>query len=160
VFLVRDGNDYDEEDDEYEKYAAESNDATLDRDEWIHVAGTYDGNAVKCYINGEVADTNNDANAITYFGGWLCQDTNDLAIGNRSDATNKEFVGTIDDVRVYNYALSAEEIAHIATDGMKIFSVQSVANLYKKEKLGERVVNLRDYAELAKSWLEKKLWPQ
>jgi len=150
TFHLRDANEPEEN-----RYPADSDDE-LEHDEWIHIAGTYDGNTVRCYINGEVAGTNDDANAISQ----LCQDTNDLAIGNRSDADNREFIGTIDDVRVYNYGLSEEEIGYIATDGTKIFSVQSVANLYNKEKLGERAVNLRDYAELAKSWLEKKLWPE
>jgi len=68
--------------------------------------------------------------------------------------------GMIDDVRIYNYGLSAEEIAYLASDGTGIFSVQAVANLYNAEDLGKRAVNLRDYAKLAKGWLEKKLWPE
>jgi len=165
VFSVRDGNDYDaEDDDKYKQYAAESDDDALDRDEWIHIAGTYDGNSVKCYINGEVAATNNDANAITYAGNWLSQDTNDLAIGNRSDAMDKPFKGIIDDVRVYNYGLSAAEVAYIATDGghngIGIFRMQSVANPYSEEPLGSGVVNLKDFAKLSEAWLEEKLWPE
>jgi len=152
TFLVRDGNDPNAAD--YPDYAVDSNE--LDRGEWVHLAGTFDGNSVKCYVNGQREGTNNDANALVI----LSQDINDLAIGDRSDATDRSFIGTIDDVRVYNYALSEEEIRHIATDTTGIFSVQSIANLYNKEKLGERAVNLRDYAELAKSWLEKKLWPE
>jgi len=155
VFNVRDGNDYDAGDDSYERYPAESDKDALDHGEWIHIAGTYDGNTVKCYINGRLEGTNNDANAVWF----LSQDTNDLAIGDRSDATNRSFLGTIDDVRVYNCALSLEEVRYIATDTTGIFSVQSSANLYNKEDLGERAVNLRDFAELAKDWLKKQLWP-
>ncbi|MHC4676548.1 MAG: LamG domain-containing protein, partial [Planctomycetota bacterium] len=153
VFQVRDGNDPSAE--SFPRYAAESDEDALDRDEWIHVAGTFDGNAVKCYINGEVVATNNDANAIWY----LSQDTNDLAIGNRSDNDDREFMGTIDDVRVYDYGLSAEEIAYIASDGIGTFTVQSVANLYNSEELGERVVNFRDLAKLAATWRDEELWP-
>jgi len=164
VFLVRDGNDPNAED--YPKYDAKSNEDALGRDEWIHIAGTYDGNSVKCYINGEVAGVNNDANAMTYFGHPLSQDTNDLAIGNRSesDVMDRPFKGTIDDVRVYNYGLSAAEVAYIATDGghngIGIFRMQSVANLYSEEPLGSGVVNLKDFAKLAGVWLEEKLWPE
>jgi len=154
VFNIRDGNDPNAG--SYPKYAAESDKDALDRGEWIHVAGTYDGNSEKCYINGEVAATNNDANAIVI----LSQDTNDLAIGNRSDDTNREFVGTIDDVRVYNYGLSAEEIAYLATDGTGMLAVQSIANLSNDEALGSRAVNLKDFAVLANSWLEQKLYPE
>lgn len=158
MFLVRDGNDPNAEG--YPKYDAVSDEDALGRDEWIHVAGTYDGNTVKCYINGELAATNNDANAITYFGHPLSQDTNDLAIGNRPDAMGKPFKGIIDDVRVYNYGLSAAEVVYLATDGIGIFSVQSVANLYNDEDLGDRAVNLRDFAKLAGVWLEEELWPE
>ena len=61
---------------------------------------------------------------------------------------------------VYNRALSAAEIAYIATDETGIFTVQSVANLYNDEALGDRAVNLRDFAKLSENWLEKKLWPE
>jgi len=156
-FYVGDNNDYDPCDDEYERYFAESNDDELERDEWIHVAGTFDGNTVKCYINGELKDTLDDPNA---WGITLCQDTDDLGIGNRPCDTDRPFEGTIDDVRVYNYALSLKEIAHIATDGTGYLAVQSIANLYDKEALGKGAINLRDFAELAKDWLKKQLWPQ
>jgi len=156
VFNLRDGNNPDL--DSYPRYAAESNEAiaTVDRDEWVHIAGTFDGDTVKCYIDGIAVATNNDANAIVI----LSQDTNDLAIGNRSDDTNREFVGMIDDVRVYDYGLSQEEVAYLATDGTGIFTVQSIANLSNDEALGSRAVNLKDFAVLANGWLEQKLWPE
>jgi hypothetical protein len=152
TFLVRDGNDPNADD--YPDYAVDSNE--LDQGEWVHLAGTYDGNSVKCYVNGSLEGTNNDANAVVF----LSQDTNDLAIGNRSDAGDRAFIGMIDDVRVYDYALSLEEVRYIATDGTKVFSVQSIANLYNEEDPGERAVNFRDFAVIADSWLEKKLWPE
>jgi len=153
IFQVRDGNNPNAG--SYPKYAAGTDDDILDRDEWIHIAGTFDGNVIKCYINGEVAETE-DANAIVI----LSQDTNDLAIGNMSDDDRAPFRGTIDDVRVYNYGLSEEEIGYIAADGEKVFTVQSVANVYNEEDLGKRAVNFRDFAVLADGWLEKKLWPE
>jgi hypothetical protein len=154
VFHVRDGNEL--VGGKYPRYGAESDEDALDSDEWIHVAGTYDGNSVRCYINGELAAVNHDANEIVI----LSQDTNDLAIGSMSEDDRAPFKGTIDDVRVYNYGLSEEEIGYIAADGEKIFTVQSVANLYNDEDLGKRAVNFRDFAVLADGWLEKKLWPE
>jgi hypothetical protein len=152
IFLVRDGGEM--EDGKYKKYSTEST-GDIDRDEWVHVAGTYDGNAVKCYINGEVAGTNNNANTLAF----LSQDTNDLAIGNRSDDDEKPFEGMIDDVRVYDYGLSAEEVVWLATDGTGIFALQSIANLYNDEDPGERVVNLKDFAKLAVGWRDEIKWP-
>jgi hypothetical protein len=153
VFHVRDGNDPNAS--SYPRYAVESDEDALDRDEWIHVAGTYDGNVITCYINGEVADVCDTANAIWY----LSQDTNDLAIGSMCDNDRAPFEGTIDDVRVYNYGLSAEEVAYIASDGTGIATVQSIANLYNAEDAGERAVNLKDLAKLAATWRDEKLWP-
>jgi hypothetical protein len=150
VLLARDGNDPG-----YKSY--DVNSYELEHGDWTHLAGTFkQGDCIKVYVNGQLEATNNDANAIVF----LSQDTSGLAIGNRSDATNRAFEGLIDDVRVYDRALSAAEIAYIATDGMGIFTVQSVANLYNDEALGDRAVNLRDFAKLANNWLVKKLWPE
>ncbi|GAG53942.1 unnamed protein product, partial [marine sediment metagenome] len=135
----------------YPKYNVNNDD--LEMDEWTHIAGTFNGNTVKCYINGELKETLDDPNA---WGMTLSQDTNGLAIGNRSDSDEKPFEGVIDDVRVYNYGLSPEEVAHIATDGEGVFAVQSVANIYNEEDPGDRAVNLRDFAVLANDWLVKK----
>jgi hypothetical protein len=154
TFYIREAND-DANVDDYDKYDVSSNE--LEQDEWAHIAGTFDGNTVKCYINGELKKTLDDPNA---WGITLSQDTNDLAIGSMSDNDRAPFVGTIDDVRVYDYGLSAEEIAWLATDGKGIFEIQSVANLYDDEDVGERVVNFKDLAKLAKDWLKEELFPQ
>jgi hypothetical protein len=148
IFRVReDGNDT-----QLTKHDVSSSD--LELNEWIHIAGTYDGNDLKCYINGELKESDTIGAIV------LSQDTNDLAIGNRSDDTDRPFEGIIDDVRVYDYGLSAEEVAYLATDGTGILAVQSIANLINDESPGQRAVNLRDFAELADSWLEEKLYPQ
>jgi len=69
------------------------------------------------------------------------------------------FIGEIDSVRIYNYALSGSEVMYLATDGMGIRPMLSPANLYDQEPPGSKAVNLRDYAELASNWLEKTYWP-
>jgi hypothetical protein len=76
-----------------------------------------------------------------------------------SDDDRASFIGTIDDVRVYNYGLSAEEIGYIASDGTGIVSVQSVANLYNEEDFGDRAINFKDLAKLAAGWRDEELWP-
>lgn len=77
-----------------------------------------------------------------------------------SDEDRAPFIGTIDDIRVYDYGLSAQEIAWLASDGIGTFSVQSIANLVNDEPLGDRAVNFRDFDKLADAWLEQKLWPE
>ena len=161
TFYIGDGNDQDPHPDkeDYESYDANSDANVLERNEWVHIAGTFDGNTIKCYVNGELVAESNDPNTSVI--PFLNQDTNDLCIGGRPDNDKDDFKGIIDDVRVYNYGLSAEEIAYIATDGSGIFEMrQSVANLYNEEDPGERSVNLRDFAKLADNWLKRLLWPE
>jgi hypothetical protein len=123
-------------------------------DEWLHVAGTYDRNDLKCYLNGELEDSR-DANVPL-----LSQNTYGLAIGNRSDATDKPFIGAVDEVCVYDYGLSHGEVAWLATDGTGFTKLNSQANIYDLEVPGKKAVNFRDIAKLiAEHWLEEKKWP-
>ena len=70
---------------------------------WMHIAATYDGAMIRLYING--IEEGSKAASITIA-------TNDLplSIGAQSDGS-RFFQGALDQVRVYNRALSAEEIA-------------------------------------------------
>ena len=74
--------------------------------EWIHVALTWDNGAAIQYINGEEVSTGN----ITF------QDTADdtpVTIGCVDSTNNETFVGTIDEARIYNHALTQAEIQTI-----------------------------------------------
>ncbi|MHC4500128.1 MAG: LamG domain-containing protein, partial [Planctomycetota bacterium] len=124
----------------------------LRRNEWTHLAGTYDGNAVACYVNGQLS------NSSTVGAVPLLQDTNELAIGDAVDV-DRAFIGTVDDVQVYDYALSYAEVAYLATEGTGYLALVSQVNLYDAEPPGEQAINLRDIAVFLDSWLEEKLWP-
>ena len=69
---------------------------------WTHLATTYDGTSLKLYVNGVVATT-------LAVGGPIATATNPLRIGGNS-VWGEWFNGLIDDVRVYNRALSPSEI--------------------------------------------------
>ena len=72
-------------------------------DEWVHLAASCDGTSTSVFFNGLFIDTVDIAD--NNFG--------QIAIGiNRGMA--KRFIGTIDDVHVYDRALSAAEIAGLA----------------------------------------------
>jgi MSHA biogenesis protein MshQ len=122
--------------------------------EWTHVAATYEPNTLQIYVNGELAAEDSNGPAA------MLQDTNDLSIGNRGDANNRVFEGRMDDVRIYDYALSDTEVAYVATNGSGYLPLDSIANLYDSEPLGQKAVNFKDYAVLMASWLEEKLWPE
>ncbi len=81
--------------------------APLPTNVWLHVAATYDQNAVKLYLNG-VPQVTNVIGAVT-----VRHSTSAFRIG-RDDNGNCPFPGSIDDVRVYSRGLTATEISRLA----------------------------------------------
>jgi hypothetical protein len=85
---------------------------SINLSQWQHVAVTYDGQYVKFYVNGI------PAGQITLKAGNLQFTTLNLLIGNRP-ALDRTFNGTIDEVRIYNRDLTAEEIYSDYLKGIK-----------------------------------------
>ena len=79
--------------------------------EWIHVAATYDGGTLTLYVDGEEIDSLNTGDA-PYDSQEVLQIGGDLGCGGRS-----WYTGLLDDVRLYNRALSKAEIAILAKSG-------------------------------------------
>ncbi|MEO8581626.1 MAG: LamG domain-containing protein [Patescibacteria group bacterium] len=73
---------------------------------WIHVVLVKTSTAVIFYTNGQLLTT------VAYTGSWTNSDR--LHIGSLDNSFNNSFDGTIDDVRLYNRALSTQEIASLA----------------------------------------------
>jgi hypothetical protein len=73
--------------------------------QWQHVVGTYDGAKLRIYINGALSATVDDT-------AGLPPGTEEWRIGRRWDLPDY-FNGVIDDVRIYNRALSAQEIKQL-----------------------------------------------
>lgn len=78
---------------------------------WTHVAGVYDGNYIRLYVNGVEVD------GATYVPGSIRYDTNELNIGGHPVFPDRFFTGLIDEVDVFSRALTAEEIASIYQAG-------------------------------------------
>jgi hypothetical protein len=76
--------------------------ALLPVNSWSHVASTWDGTTLRLYVNGVQVVSRAVA-------GTLAATTNPLRIGGNAK-WGEYFAGTIDEVRVYNRALSAAEI--------------------------------------------------
>ena len=80
----------------------------LEKHTWIHVAGTYDGNDMRLFFNG------NQIAQLNLSGDIASNSTVSVAIGNQPPgAGDKPFGGFIDDVRIYNKALTAQQIQNI-----------------------------------------------
>jgi hypothetical protein len=79
--------------------------------EWIHLAGTYDNTEFKLYVNGKLVASAACSIPFSY------QDENPVIIGGNTNNKGKTLVdcfrGRIDEVRLYNRALTAHEVAEL-----------------------------------------------
>jgi len=110
--------------------------------QWTHVALVYDSGVVKTYINGVLTHTYNGSGSI----GDIDGSQNDFRIGGRQSASHN-FQGRIDEVKVYNRALSATEVSttsgqtcwlvtdHLGTPRMVIDQTGSLANVKRHDYL-------------------------
>lgn len=124
--------------------------------EWSHVAVTLSGNTGKLYRNGELVATNNamtlnpiDVNAVLNYIG-------------KSQYPDPEFNGLIDDLKIYNYALSTVDVAQefLAVSGGSVCNREGSANM-RFDKNGDCKVNLVDFAEFSADWMnDNRVYPQ
>jgi hypothetical protein len=76
--------------------------------QWHNVVGTYDGSSVRLYVDGrQVASGTPDTAPIAYG----LPSSNELQIGDYPGCSGLDFSGDIDEAKVFNRALGAEEIA-------------------------------------------------
>jgi len=71
-----------------------------------------------------------------------------VGCGIFASGTVYEYFGKIDDFRVYDYALTIEEVLYVANDG-HILVFDSTADLYEDD-----IINSRDFALFASQWLQ------
>ncbi|MBI2515195.1 fibronectin type III domain-containing protein [Candidatus Wolfebacteria bacterium] len=95
-------------------YAVGNSTALYQVNQWQHVAVTYDSSGAKnIYVNGVNQTLTSSANcALTNGSGDISQSTAALIFGART-ANQYFFNGSIDEVRVYNRALAATEVAEL-----------------------------------------------
>lgn len=88
-----------------------ANSNLIELNKWINFIFTHDENlGQKIYINGTLVYENK-------ISGLLCKTNNDLYIGadNASNSINRFFQGFIDDIAIYNRALTQEEVTALYT---------------------------------------------
>jgi len=147
-FLLRDANN------PGEVLSVSSGGDAISVNEWIHVAGIYDNSDQTCYVNALEEDSATRGSI------ELLADANDgLGIGGRYPAsdTSGRFNGSIDDVRVYDRAVTAAEIGYIVCGSDGVCPLESEANLYSGEE--PEVINFRDFAKIFEYWGDEQLWP-
>lgn len=76
---------------------------------WVHIVVTFKGgSSTKIYVDGVLKDTNT-----SFIPNYLNNGILPTKIGGSEFGSRYYFKGAIDDVRIYNYALSADEIANL-----------------------------------------------
>jgi len=97
------------------RYINVTDDDVVKTETWIHLAGTFDNQVFKLYVNGLLVRSGKCNSPL------LFHDQNPLFIGGNSNDRNKSLVdcfkGTIDEVRLYKRALTANEIQSICENG-------------------------------------------
>jgi len=87
---------------------------------WYHVVALYDGSNFEIFVNGALDNH-------TSFSGTIMTTNIDLMIGQTvPNVSQYNFKGVIDDVRIYDYALSTEEIAQLYGETSAIYSETKV----------------------------------
>jgi hypothetical protein len=90
----------------------------INYNQWYHVAATWDGESgiMKLYINGQLASQT--VTAVRPFGDLIPEDSPGVGIGNLNDGQNNfPFTGDIDEISLYNRALTAAEVQAIYNAG-------------------------------------------
>ena len=108
---------------------------------WQHIVGTYDGSYLKIYINGNLSKSvSYTTNAVA--------NTTPLRIGARDDGSY--FNGLIDEVIIFNRALSGAEVLSHYQDGLPPYKSYSDAGLNPGTTYNYRV---RTYKNATCSWI-------
>jgi hypothetical protein len=92
-------------------------------DKWYHIVGQWDGSYLRLYQDGVAVGTP------TAFTGPIFSNTGSNLIIGKSFRFGNQFPGIIDDVRIYNRALSATEISNLYKQGAVALNVSPTARL-------------------------------
>ena len=79
----------------------------LSLNEWSHVAGTYDGQTIRVYINGELKGS-------ASYEGQIDLDSSELMLGNNRE-NSRPYVGLMKDVQIWQRTLSDAEVVQTMT---------------------------------------------
>jgi hypothetical protein len=128
--------------------------------QWHHIVGLRAGDTINVYIDGILDGTANlpadyDLSGTSQHNAYI-----GVVTDNEASAPEKYLVGSVDDVRIYDYALSQEEILDVMGVNELYFPLTSVANIYDEEPVNSKQVNEKDRAILDEEWLQEVVWPE
>jgi hypothetical protein len=95
--------------------------------QWYHLASVYNGKDMEIWLNGKL-------DAVTSLNGLINKTTYDLVFGQYLPGENGyNFNGSLDAVSIYDYALSAEQIADHMEHSIEISSIP--ANILSNKEI-------------------------
>ena len=136
-------------------------DKPLAENKWQHVAVTYDGSSkssgVKIYIDGQLAGNKVEQDSLK---DSIVTNT-PFKIGSRSKGAN--FNGEVDELRIYNKALSGDDVKRLGGDPIKNILAMSKKERTKEQKLAllnfylnNHDPKYKDLAKIKEALLKKK----
>ena len=126
---------------------------------WHLITGTYDGNTARIFVDGKLANETVNSTIVD-------QGPADLIFGAETSENSSAFVGLLDDVRIWNYAIDPVDAAMLYIDvnpeieicveypELDIAGPDGVGDEYRDCK-----IDLYDLAPLASTWLECNVAP-
>lgn len=92
-------------------WARNVDDETISLNEWHHVVFTYDGTNLELYQNGESISSLSQSHTVNY------SESNPIQIGTyKTNSGETIFKGSIDDIRIFDRALSIEEVIALSKE--------------------------------------------
>lgn len=115
---------------------------------WIHVAVTFNGTKSTIYINGA------EDNSMTFAKTAIKTNLADLNIGSKNSGQNK-WIGDLDEVRLYDKALSGTEIANLANASQALRTLENdsknaISQLSAKEGLEVVLEDILDQDQVSR----------
>jgi M6 family metalloprotease-like protein len=91
--------------------------------EWHHVCSTYDGGTIRLYLDGVLDGSK------SYTGG-ITTNTYNVLIGENEESWGRYWDGLLDDVRIYNEALSAGDVEKLYFEGTETIYEHAGLSVY------------------------------
>jgi len=111
--------------------------------QWHHLAGVYTGGKVLLYIDGRL-DAETEAGAVN-------TTTDSVYIGSRVSSTStRNWIGNIDEVRIYDRALDAAAILYLA-EGQSYFKIPDPTE--ETDLTADGMIDLEDLIVFLRQWL-------
>jgi hypothetical protein len=145
-------------DDDATKIQATSTTA-VNEDAWHHVVGMRNGTQLQLFVDGVLEATSAVPAGYDLSGTSQHNAYVGIITDNRDGTLIKYFVGAIDDVQIYDYALLDSEMMRVMGLDERYNPLTSPANISDEEPVNSKSVNFKDYAILADEWLAELVWP-